>query len=139
MSDCIEWTGCLGNKGYGQRLIKGKSYLTHRLAYVEHHGLSIEDIDGMLVCHRCDNPPCLNPGHLFLGTHKDNMADMYAKGRENPPRGSRNHTSKLTEADIPIIRQMLSVGMTQVSIAKRFGVWQTAISKIKRGVRWSHI
>lgn len=70
-----------GKGGYGRRRRDGQVLSAHRLAYVEHHGLDLGDIEGMVIMHLCDNPPCVNPDHLRLGTHAENTADMYAKGR----------------------------------------------------------
>ena len=74
---CWEFTGCLTSSGYGQVRDKGKALYAHRVSYEHHFG----DIGDMSVCHKCDNPKCFNPEHLFLATHKDNMRDMQAKGR----------------------------------------------------------
>jgi hypothetical protein len=81
---CWEWQGVVHRTGYGCFKSKGGFAYTHRAAYEAFHG----PIDGKFVCHRCDNPKCLHPNHLFLGTHDENMADMKAKGR------GRNQTSK---------------------------------------------
>ena len=85
---CLEWTMHTNNKGYGQTYVKnrdinidkpyGKDVLTHRLSMI----LENINIDGLSVCHKCDNPLCCNPNHLFVGTHQDNMNDMVAKGRQ---------------------------------------------------------
>lgn len=78
MDGCIEWKGARNPQGYGQKCIKGKRYRTHRLAWEWANGPIPE---GLFVLHKCDNPPCCNPDHLFLGTQTDNMQDMLAKGR----------------------------------------------------------
>ena len=97
MSGCWEWTGSKRN-GYG-RLIVGsrtdgtrKSVSAHRLSYELTYG---EIPEGMEVCHRCDNRCCVNPDHLFIGTHQDNMSDRERKGRNKPPKGENNGRAKL--------------------------------------------
>lgn len=108
--------------------------------------------DGMFVCHRCDNPTCVNVDHLFLGTPADNMADKIAKGRwrggppsgdRNPMRthkgllaGDRNGNAKLTWPKVRDIRYSYENGETQVSLAAKHGVGQAVISKIVRGEAW---
>jgi len=74
---CWEWQGVMHHSGYGCFKDKGKFAYTHRASYEAFHG----PINGLYVCHRCDNPRCIHPDHLFLGTHEENMADMKAKGR----------------------------------------------------------
>lgn len=83
---CIEWTGYRDKKGYS-RLSVGGEVLLHRISFMMHNAA---DVDGMLVCHRCDNPSCINPSHLFLGTAQDNMDDMKRKGRNAPRYGQEN-------------------------------------------------
>lgn len=81
-SGCIEWTGTIGSAGYGQTTWKYRKYNVHRLVYELKHG-SIPE--GLLVCHRCDNPRCFNIEHLFLGTQSDNIRDAWRKGRGRAP------------------------------------------------------
>lgn len=87
--ECWEWTGPVNENGYGRMTIEYERWYVHRLSYELHHGTIP---DGMNVCHRCDNPRCVRPEHLFLGTQADNMADMRAKGRA--ARRRRTHCKK---------------------------------------------
>jgi len=80
---CLVWTGATNDKGYGQRRVDGRVQYVHRLAWEEEHG---PIPDGMKVLHHCDNPPCYEVTHLFLGTTADNQADMAAKGRSTKGR-----------------------------------------------------
>lgn len=132
--DCWEWAAGRGSFGYGRFRALGKTDYAHRVSY----GLEYGEIpDGMCVLHKCDNPPCVNPAHIFLGTKADNMADRDAKGRN--VKGGNHGQSKLTEEDIPRIRDMLRMGCTQADIAGWFGVHQVTISKINTGYKWSHV
>ena len=109
---------------------------------------------GMLVCHHCDNPPCVNPAHLFLGTDADNSADKVRKGRQDTARGDRNGSrlyperlergsrrwcAKLTEAQIPTIRALHAAGMSCYAIAKVYAVSDRAISFVVQRQRWKHV
>lgn len=133
--DCWNWLGSK-HQGYGYfRSAPREMTLAHRFSYAQTNG----DIpEGMVICHHCDNPSCVNPSHLFCGTQADNIADCKAKNRvsRKPPcMGSAHKLAKLTEQQaIEIYR---ATG-TQGEIAKRFGVTQTKVSKIKRGVSWYH-
>jgi hypothetical protein len=123
---CWPWTGCRNEDGYGQLLWQGQPRGAHRLAWIEKHGPIPPETPHVL--HRCDNPPCRNESHLWLGTNDDNNADMMAKGRHG--------TAKLTAADVRAIRA--ATGMQSV-IAARFGVTQANVSCIRSGKTWRHV
>jgi hypothetical protein len=133
---CWKWKGVPDKKGYGFIWVNSKNALAHRLSYKLFCG---EIAKGMCVCHKCDNPGCVNPKHLFLGTQKENMADMIQKGRSNKAKGSKNGRAKLKEDDIQEIRKMIDSELTLTQIAKQFNVSQWTISRIKRGNNWSHV
>ncbi len=135
---CIHWNGPIDKtKGYGSfhATIAGKKPLgAHRISYE----LMVGPIPkGLYVLHRCDNRICINPTHLFLGTHLDNIADCNAKGRQ--ARGEKQGNSKLTTDDIHEIRRRCQNGESQRSIAELFGVRQSAISRIFLRIDWKHI
>ena len=134
---CWEFTGCRTPKGYGQlnRGARGQGLIpAHRAAWEITNGPIPK---GMFVCHRCDNPPCCNPDHLFLGTPADNSSDMTAKGRST--RGERNPTAILNEPIVAEIKLLLSQGRSAASLGRQFGVSRGAIDHIKRGVNWKHV
>lgn len=109
----------------------GKYRLAHRVAYE----LFIGPIpEGLVVCHRCDIPLCVNPSHLFLGTPMDNQRDKIKKGRQ--AKGAKSGTPKLTEQDI---REIRAASGSQQSIADRYGCSQVRVSQIKRGKGWRHV
>src|SRR6185437_14892993 len=105
---CWIWRAGLHDAdGYGGFYLNGDHSRSHRVSYVIHCG----DIpDNMVVCHSCDNPPCCNPNHLFLGTRKQNMEDCKAKGRIPLRRGTANANARLNEEDVHEIRSLLSKG-----------------------------
>lgn len=122
---CHEWQAKKDRAGYGQfTLTTGNSVRAHRYAWMLAYG---EIPAGRLVCHHCDNPCCVNPEHLFIGTHLENVQDMDAKGR----RGTRQ---KLRNEDVRHIKELLNQGcFSQDFIAKMYGVQQTTISRIELG------
>lgn len=129
--DCLEWQGSSRPDGYGQVEIDGKRHYVHRVFYA----LFVGDLgNGMFVCHRCDNPRCVNPDHLFLGTPADNINDAASKWRTQ--KGSKNHHAKLTEADVDEIIRRVRAGERQIDVAAAFGVPKQRISKILLRQAW---
>jgi hypothetical protein len=132
---CWEWQGCFDKDGYGFFRHQGKNRRAHRVAFKLHNGTLPTDA---YVLHACDNPKCVNPEHLLLGTNADNIADMIAKGRSL--RGSTNHNSKLTEEQVAGIRTLTErFYISQRSIAKSLNVSQVLVSCICRGKTWKHV
>lgn len=128
---CWPWIGW-SNGNYGYFSINKKNYRAHRVAYFLEYGI---DPGNSCVCHRCDNPICCNPRHLFLGTHQSNMQDAAKKGRQS----KRNNGAKLTENDVIEIKRLLYSGLPQIDISKRFNVSEAAIIDIKLKRTWSHV
>lgn len=133
-NECWHWTGTILPNGYGRLSHAGKNYSAHRVSYTLNKGKIHE---GMVVCHKCDNPRCVNPSHLFLGTYADNTADMIAKGRQ--ANGERQPQSKLTEQDIIRIRSICASGRSHKSVAREFGVSSVLIDKIVNRKAWKHV
>lgn len=135
--DCWPWTGGCCPRGYGRignDEKKMRNVLTHRAAYEDAIGPVPE---GLNVLHRCDNPPCCNPAHLWLGTRADNNADMAAKGRANGGglKGQKNGNAKLTNKQAA---KIFAAKGSQTSIAARYGVSQSTVSLIKLGRRYDN-
>lgn len=130
---CWEWQGARDRRGYGRFGIEhGRTMLAHRHA-LEQSGVFVPD--NALVLHRCDNPPCVNPAHLFLGTHQDNSDDAAAKGRI--PRGEQSANAKLRWWQVRTIRFLLRDGTTEPLIARSFGVSRGTVNAIRRGKAWA--
>lgn len=126
---CWNWTGAKDGNGYG--LFDGER--AHRFIFKS----TVADIpDGHFVLHRCDNPSCANPFHLFCGTHQDNMDDMFLKGRGRRAIGEAAGGARLTSEDVERIRLDQRL---QREIAADYGIAQTTVSAIKRSVTWKHI
>lgn len=134
--ECWEWKACKNrSSGYGFFGIESKNRNAHRVAYEIHYKQEPGDL---FVCHRCDNPSCVNPHHLFLGTAKDNMADKIKKGRHTY--GSRSNRNLLQEEDIPVIRETYAKGgITQKRLGEIYGVSEATISAMLHGRNWGHI
>lgn len=131
--DCWEWRGTIyRNTGYGRTSYKGMARVPHRAVWASLFG----DPGSLQVCHRCDNRVCCNPGHLFLGTAKDNSDDKIAKGRERWAKGRENPSTKLTE---DAVRQIRSSSLTTTELARIYGVSFGAVSMARKGRTWRHI
>ena len=136
---CWEWTGATNGVGYGRISIEGKSILTHRFSYSLVYG---PVPDGMLVCHHCDNPGCVKPSHLFIGTQSDNLKDAFGKGRLTPPciRGEAHVSSKLVENDVHEIRRLYATGrVTQAVLGKMWRISEVMAGKIVNRRKWKHV
>lgn len=137
---CWTWVGRLSQTGYGfiQQGGKGSTNVyAHRLSYRMHKG---EIPDGMVVMHLCDNPSCVNPNHLQLGSQSQNILDAFAKGRKHavPPHrfGEAHGASKLKEADVLLIRDSQE---SSVVLMQRYGVSKSTINRIKQRITWAHL
>jgi hypothetical protein len=137
---CWLWTASVDACGYG-KIRTGRStgdgcrapVGAHRVAWL----LQIGDIPpGMHVLHKCDNPRCVRPGHLFLGTHKINMEDKTRKGRGNQPKGAAHGRAKLTNAAVREIRKRL---LPTARLAEKFGVHQSQIQRVQHGDHWREV
>jgi len=135
MTPCIDTTDPLTRKGYGRRWWKDRPWYSHRRAWVEANG---PIPDGMMVCHHCDRPSCINPEHLFLGTALDNNRDREAKGRRNV-KGERNPFARLTDDQVREIRERAAAGENQSHIGADFGVTNLAVNAIHRRRNWTHV
>lgn len=127
---CWNWTGCKDRYGYGKVRVNKRLVKAHRFAYEQAVGEVVPP--GLMVCHKCDNPACVNPAHLFLGTNDENMADMSRKGRA--ARGERQGRSKLTRSQVLEIRRD---SRRLDDVAADYGVSRSLVSLIRRRERWS--
>lgn len=130
---CWVWTAYRFHDGYGAIEINGRHAKAHRVSYELNIG---PILDGLCVCHKCDNKICVRPDHLFADTQKENVTDMYRKGRDADRKGTNNPLAKLTDVQV---REMRSDPRPQRVIAKEFNVSQSLVGLIKRRARWRHI
>jgi hypothetical protein len=137
---CWLWIGARCPKGYGSIRRRDRTTSTHRWVWEQIHGPIPK---GMVICHKCDIPGCVNPDHLFLGTYKDNAQDMIKKGRakhDNPPFGENHPHAKLTEVQVKEIRELYATGQYSLSkLAMKYGVCLQLISRIKQRKIWRHV
>ncbi len=125
LGPCWVWTGfCAKYNGYGKLRVKNGALVAHRVSWELHFGAIP---DGKKVLHRCDNPPCIRPDHLLIGTHEDNMRDMSVKGRAS---------ARLTADQVREIRAALARGEKKSALAARFGTSQQNMTSIAKGSSW---
>lgn len=132
---CVVWTGSADEQGYGHRRFDGKRQRVHRIAVAEVDGW--DAIEGKVVMHLCDNPPCYRYDHLRIGTPADNNGDARLKGRT--ARGAKQWKSKLTDADVVEILAAVERGETHKAIAVRFGIDRTNVGHIVNRKTWRHV
>lgn len=133
---CWEWTGHRDSYGYGRLNIERSSVLAHRIAlYLSDPAWGAQD----QALHRCDNPACVRPDHLFPGTQVDNVKDMVAKGRGGTARGESNALSKLTAEQVREIRRRKAAGESLRAIAENFGVTPSAAGRAASGDTWAKL
>jgi hypothetical protein len=133
-NSCWEWQGARTSANYGTFTFFNVKQHPHREVMRE---LGF-DIAGLFICHKCDNPACCNPKHLFIGTAKDNSLDMHSKGRNNQPKGETHCKALLTEEEVLEIKSLLGV-VRQVDVAKQFGVKRHVIADISAGRHWKSV
>lgn len=151
--ECWEWTSTIQSSGYGMFRVRAKYLYAHRIAWVMNNGVIP---DGLLVCHRCDNPKCVRVDHLFLGTVRDNTLDAYKKGRvvvpheahlralrDNPEKfvqGERNPNAKLTDEKVRYIREKFALGaVSPDSLAIEVGVTPGTLRNVITRRSWRHV
>ena len=136
LNNCNIFTGCKDDCGYGRINKEGKLVRLHREMWALHNGTIPPE---MCVCHACDNPACINPNHLFLGTHQDNMTDKAKKGRVKDTKGQMNPAAKLTSQNVVEIRCLLKTGRTAYGIARDYGVSGECVLDIKHNRTWKSV
>lgn len=125
---CWEWQGLLNRYGYGKIKVNGRCWTTHRLSYV----LNVGDIGDSMVCHRCDVRHCVNPNHLFLGSHIDNMSDMRMKSRQ--AKGEKHPNFKVNESTKKKMIELRSQGFNGREIAETLGIGETTVHRYIGGL-----
>lgn len=137
---CWLWLGFRNPRGYGMTTDGENVRLAHRVVY----SMLVRPIPaGLHACHHCDNPGCVNPAHIFLGTDLDNNRDMVAKGRDRHVTGPDNHKTKFTAEQVRAIRAAYDAspkkhGMLS-KLAREYGVWPSAIQRVVRRKNWAHL
>lgn len=143
IGQCVLWIGSRSKKGYGKFYANGRDSLAHRVAYSLENKCEVPA--SLVVMHICDNPSCVNPTHLRLGTNQDNIDDKVSKGRQSRTKpiapyatGEKHGRSKLTEKDVSLIRELHASGSSTRALANEFGVTSPQISRICTRKQWRH-
>lgn len=134
--ECWPWLGHCLPKGYGRLKVQRRRILAHRYAWELTRGPIPE---GLFVLHRCDNPPCCNPAHLFLGTKGENNTDRSKKGRSGDFAGEKHPSAKLTERDVQELRRLRGGGLTYEELGRRFGISWTHARSVAVRITWRHV
>jgi hypothetical protein len=136
-NNCIIFGKFITPKGYGQMRFEGKTHQAHRVAFAKANNLSMSEISGKIIRHKCDNTKCVNPSHLEVGTQYDNMKDKVNRGRQS--KGEENGISKLTEFQASEIRRRYKKHCRKNgtgALAKEFGVARVTVWKVVKRITW---
>lgn len=134
--ECWNWKKATNNDGYGILTFHGKAWKAHRLAY---HFSNSGIPDGMVICHTCDNPKCVNPDHLYAGTQQQNVKDRVKRRRSGNLKGVNNGKAKLSESDVLKIRSACDSGDRYSDVATKFGISDSHAGLIHKRRAWGHI
>jgi len=140
--ECWEWNGAKHPYGYGviQRGQRGQGLIrAHRLAYELHYGIMLPAGQSAIVMHTCDNPGCVNPHHLMLGSMQDNTNDKEQKGRGNHPVGEAFSSAVLTEKKVLALRKKLASGVPVKQLARKLGLNRETLRMMHKGKTWKHV
>jgi hypothetical protein len=136
-NDCWNWVGTKNGDGYGRFHVftpdGSKLVGAHRISWEWANGCSPGDL---CVLHHCDNPACVRPDHLFLGTQQDNADDRDRKGRRPPPVGEANGRAKLTAADVARLRAEFAAGEPRPALIAKYRVSKSTVNAVIRGITW---
>lgn len=133
---CREWTGWRDDGGYGRIAVNRRMRPAHVVAWETANGRSVPP--GMVIRHSCDNPPCVEPGHLILGSQAQNVADMFARGRCDRT-GERNNSAKLTAESVQAIRAKHAVGQSVSSLSREYGISESQVKNIVTRKQWKEV